>query len=187
MQHTCTPLYTHTSTSNTHPHGRSIQGLRELTTFDVAWDGSPVPTRAWCGVVEGLPVYFLEPLQPAAFFWRGRMYGEPDDAERFMFFSRAALEFLVATNRQPDVLHLHDWQSAAVVRESTVPLCCACVYVCCQTARPAGHSLARPSTHLPCFVAVNASRVCAAPGVPASQQNRRRCWCMSTGPGAFSA
>lgn len=38
--------------------------------------------------------------------------------ERFLFFSRAALEFLVVTGRQPDVLHLHDWQSSAVVRHS---------------------------------------------------------------------
>lgn len=41
---------------------------------------------------------------------------QPDDMERFLFFSRAALEFLVVTGRQPDVLHLHDWQSSAVVR-----------------------------------------------------------------------
>lgn len=43
---------------------------------------------------------------------------QPDDMERFLFFSRAALEFLVVTGRQPDVLHLHDWQSSAVVRHS---------------------------------------------------------------------
>lgn len=38
-----------------------------------------------------------------------------DDSERFMFFSRAALEFMVVTGREPDVLHLHDWQSSTVV------------------------------------------------------------------------
>jgi hypothetical protein len=32
-----------------------------------------------------------------------------------MFFSRAALEFMVVTGREPDVLHLHDWQSSTVV------------------------------------------------------------------------
>jgi starch synthase len=32
-----------------------------------------------------------------------------------MFFSRAALEFMIVTGRQPDVLHLHDWQSSTVV------------------------------------------------------------------------
>lgn len=43
-------------------------------------------------------------------------FPQPDDMDRFMFFSRAALEFILVTGRQPDVLHLHDWQSSAVVR-----------------------------------------------------------------------
>ncbi len=49
---------------------------------------------------------------------------QPDDSERFMFFSRAALEFMVVTGRQPDVLHLHDWQSSTVVRELARHLHC---------------------------------------------------------------
>eukprot|EP00775_Hariotina_reticulata_P010075 gene10075-10230_t len=93
---------------------RAIDQLRHLTSFSVAWAGSLVKTHAWCGVVEGLPVYLIEPEQPAAFFWRGRFYGEADDVERFLFFSRAVLEFLLTTDKQPDLLHLHDWQSAAV-------------------------------------------------------------------------
>jgi glycogen synthase len=32
-----------------------------------------------------------------------------------MFFSRAALEWLAVSGKQPDIIHLHDWQSAAVV------------------------------------------------------------------------
>jgi hypothetical protein len=32
--------------------------------------------HAWCGVVEGLPVYLLEAEKPSAFFWRGQFYGE---------------------------------------------------------------------------------------------------------------
>jgi hypothetical protein len=57
------------------PH-RYIDQLRHLTTFDVDWAGVAVPTKAWCGVVEGLPVYLLEPQEPAAFFWRGQFYGQ---------------------------------------------------------------------------------------------------------------
>jgi hypothetical protein len=55
---------------------RCVDQLRQLTTFDVTWNGQAIPTSAWCGVVEGLPVYMLEPQQQAAFFWRGRFYGE---------------------------------------------------------------------------------------------------------------
>lgn len=32
-----------------------------------------------------------------------------------MFFSRAALEWLHVSGKQPDIIHLHDWQAAAVV------------------------------------------------------------------------
>jgi starch synthase len=33
---------------------------------------------------------------------------------RFAFFSRAALEFLFKTDRRPDVIHCHDWQTGLV-------------------------------------------------------------------------
>jgi hypothetical protein len=53
-----------------------VDQLRHLNTFDVEWDGQAISTKAWCGVVEGLPVYMLEPQEPSPFFWRGRFYGE---------------------------------------------------------------------------------------------------------------
>ncbi|GBF88551.1 starch synthase, chloroplastic-like protein [Raphidocelis subcapitata] len=90
----------------------AIQELRPLRSIEVAFDGRRVATRVWSGVVEGLPVTFLEPSN--GMFWRRQFYGAPDDLERFMFFARAALEWLLASGKQPDVLHLHDWQSAAV-------------------------------------------------------------------------
>ena len=51
------------------------------------------------------------------YFDRAGFYGEggrdyPDNAERFAFFCRAALEWLRALDSPPDVLHLHEWQSA---------------------------------------------------------------------------
>lgn len=73
-----------------------------------------MPTAVWSCVVDGLPVYLLEPMGGA--FWRGSFYGQEDDTERFMLFSRAVCEFLLAAGKAPDVLHLHDWQAAAVVR-----------------------------------------------------------------------
>ena len=35
---------------------------------------------------------------------------------RFDFFCKAALEFLLRTNRQPDILHCHDWSTANVAK-----------------------------------------------------------------------
>ncbi len=45
-------------------------------------------------------------------FNRGQFYGFADDVTRFAFFSKAALEFMLRTNRRPDVIHCHDWQTA---------------------------------------------------------------------------
>lgn len=33
---------------------------------------------------------------------------------RFTYFSRAALEYLQKVGKQPDILHLHNWQTAAI-------------------------------------------------------------------------
>src|SRR5690606_24552516 len=38
----------------------------------------------------------------------------PDNAERFVFFSRAALEICQTFDLPPDVIHVHDWQTALV-------------------------------------------------------------------------
>lgn len=35
---------------------------------------------------------------------------------RFDFFCKAALEFLLKTGRQPDILHCHDWSTAHVAK-----------------------------------------------------------------------
>lgn len=64
----------------------------------------------------GVTVYFI--AQPN-FFDRNELYqtkeGDyPDNAERFVFFSRAAVETLIALKMKPDIVHCHDWQSALV-------------------------------------------------------------------------
>ncbi len=49
------------------------------------------------------------------YFDRGRLYGEFDDAERFAFFSRSVIEFMLHTGNIPDILHANDWQTAPAV------------------------------------------------------------------------
>lgn len=73
--------------------------------------GSAIQTRVWHAEVDGLSAYFIEPLE-RDLFPRSQIYGYPDDIERYTYFSRAALEFLKATGRRPDILHLHEWQTA---------------------------------------------------------------------------
>eukprot|EP00850_Spirogloea_muscicola_P007677 SM000039S14507 [mRNA] locus=s39:477496:482960:+ [translate_table: standard] len=93
---------------------KCVEELRQLCKVDVVWNGAEIATLVWSGLVDGLPVYFVEPHSSDAFFWRGYYYGQADDGARFLFFCRAALEFLLWSGKQPDVLHLHDWQTAAI-------------------------------------------------------------------------
>ncbi len=66
------------------------------------------------GQADGLDCLFIDPHAPQAFFQRGAIYGEADDAERFAFFSRAALELLQKTDRRPDVIHCQDWHTGLI-------------------------------------------------------------------------
>ena len=73
----------------------------------VAW------RRQYCGIFEakanGVTYYLLDNQY---YFKRDTIYGHYDDAERFSFFSRAALEMLPYIDFHPDIIHCNDWQSA---------------------------------------------------------------------------
>lgn len=55
-----------------------------------------------------VPVYFIDSPE---YFSRGKLYGEPDDAERFAFFNRAVLQLAKALGEHFDVIHLNDWMT----------------------------------------------------------------------------
>ncbi len=62
----------------------------------------------------GLTAYFIEQRD---FFERGDYYQErgtdyADNAERFIFFSKAAVHLARYLPWQPELVHLHDWQTA---------------------------------------------------------------------------
>ena len=80
----------------------------------VPWDGGAIPCTISFGFAHGRKCYFIEPRSSQGFFDRGTYYGFPDDAERFAFFSKAALEFLLKTGKRHDVIHTHDWQTGLV-------------------------------------------------------------------------
>lgn len=68
----------------------------------------------WKGWVENLKVYFIDPHHPRHFFHRGCFYGCEDDVDRFLYFCRTSMEFLLQKSLQPDIIHLHDWETAAI-------------------------------------------------------------------------
>jgi len=59
---------------------------------------------------NGLPVYLVENER---YFGRPKVYGEPDDLERFLFFSRS-VPMLLKLGWKPDIVHCHDWHTAFV-------------------------------------------------------------------------
>ncbi|XP_022683315.1 starch synthase 3, chloroplastic/amyloplastic [Setaria italica] len=85
----------------------NVKNLHMHQSF--SFGGSEI--KVWCGLVEDLCVYFLEPQN--GLFGVGCVYGRNDDL-RFGFFCHSALEFLLQSGSSPHILHCHDWSSAPV-------------------------------------------------------------------------
>ncbi|HNW82905.1 MAG TPA: glycogen synthase GlgA [bacterium] len=84
------------------------------------WMGAGI--QEWCAVrktvtQDKVPVFFIEYDH---YFARDGLYCDnlnrdyADNAARFAFFSRAALQLLKDMDFRPDVVHAHDWQTAPV-------------------------------------------------------------------------
>ncbi|NJD91278.1 MAG: glycogen synthase, partial [Geobacter sp.] len=63
-----------------------------------------------------IPVYFIE---HEGYFGRDGLYAHnneeyPDNDRRYIFFSRASIELCKMIDFRPDLLHAHDWHTAAV-------------------------------------------------------------------------
>jgi starch synthase len=92
-----------------------IWGLHEAyRDLWVPWFDGKVHCSVYCGWVHGQLCFFIEPHSEDNYFHRGCYYGCNDDNMRFAFFSKAALEFLLQSNKRPDVIHCHDWQTGLV-------------------------------------------------------------------------
>ncbi len=65
---------------------------------------------------KGYDIYLVDSPK---YFLRENIYGPPtgnylDNDERFIFFSRAALEFLRRADLSPDIVHCHNWPTALI-------------------------------------------------------------------------
>ena len=61
--------------------------------------------------LEGVIYYFVDNER---YFRRLNVYGEYDDCERFLFFSKAVVETMDITDFKPDIIHCNDWQTALI-------------------------------------------------------------------------
>ncbi|KAL2666579.1 hypothetical protein AAZV13_01G017900 [Glycine max] len=92
-----------------------VQGLHEVNVEVTSYfNGQLHGNRIWTGVVFGIGVTLIEPKYYSSFFSHEMIYGYPDDFERFSYFCRASLDYIVKCGKQPDVLHLHNWETAIV-------------------------------------------------------------------------
>ncbi len=58
----------------------------------------------WSARYEECALKLLEARHPAGYFHRGKIYACEDDTARFLYFSRAALEYLALKNEPIDIL-----------------------------------------------------------------------------------
>ncbi|XP_059435939.1 probable starch synthase 4, chloroplastic/amyloplastic isoform X1 [Corylus avellana] len=92
-----------------------VQGLREIDAeYYSYFNGQLHGNKIWTGVVHGIGVSFIQPLYYSSFFNREKVYGYSDDFERFTYFSRASLDYIVKSGKQPDVLHIHNRETSIV-------------------------------------------------------------------------
>lgn len=102
-----------------------IIGARELAPFEieVPFNHTVRKTQVYVDNSSLMPVYFVDAPE---YFDRPRLYGEPDDPQRFAFFSRAVVEFARSAGgqgEQYDIIHLNDWMTglAPAYIESVYP------------------------------------------------------------------
>ncbi len=80
-----------------------------FTTYE---NNQPIENNIWRAEIDSMNLLFIETNHPKYYFKRGKIYGCADDAERFCFFAKAALDYLLKYKPSIDVLHIHDWQAA---------------------------------------------------------------------------
>jgi starch synthase len=91
--------------------GPALSGLplRRVAEFDVPVAG--VKRRCQIELLEhdGNLIYFVGNDH---YFGRERLYNYPDEAERFLFFNAAILQFAALGDFAPDIFHGNDWLSS---------------------------------------------------------------------------
>lgn len=82
-----------------------------VTTFPV--DAGDIHTLAnvYKEIRDNVTFYFIEHRD---FFERDNLYGYDDDAYRFGFFQHAVLRLIEELAIYPDIIHSHDWHTAAI-------------------------------------------------------------------------
>ncbi|RPJ29337.1 MAG: glycogen synthase [Chloroflexi bacterium] len=95
------------------PHHSVIRSdsLKAVGIYSIPRGKTEVQVEVSEGVLEGMPVYFIngDPIRSS-----GSVYSSNSklDAEKYVFFSLAALELPRQINWEPNVIHANDWHTA---------------------------------------------------------------------------
>lgn len=85
--------------------------FRPVGIYSIPRGKAEVQVQAYEGVLDGMPVYFIngEPIRSS-----GSVYSSNNklDAEKYTFFSLAALELPRQLNWEPSIIHANDWHTA---------------------------------------------------------------------------
>lgn len=95
------------------------EGLRAVGIYSIPRGKTEVQVEAFEGVLDGMPVYFLNgaPIRSS-----GSVYSSNSklDAEKYAFFSLAALELPRQINWEPNIIHANDWHTALAAYSNLV-------------------------------------------------------------------
>src|SRR3977135_2605621 len=83
-----------------------LSGKVFIDDLEVEWRGKQARISVWQSDTLKAPTYLID---APFYFRRGKIYGEPDDFERFAFYCRAAIALLRRLGEAPDVVHCNDW------------------------------------------------------------------------------
>ena len=89
-----------------------VEKVAELEV-SLSWRRQYAGVMKLLGRTDGVQVYFVD----NEYYFGGRegaIYGNGDDSERFVFFSKACLDLLLTIGYIPDVIQCNDWQTAMV-------------------------------------------------------------------------
>ena len=95
------------------PHHSVIRSdtFRPVGIYSIPHGKTEVQVDAYEGILDGMPVYFIngEPIRAS-----GSVYSSNNklDAEKYTFFSLAALELPRQINWSPNIIHVNDWHTA---------------------------------------------------------------------------
>lgn len=87
-----------------------LQQMKQIKNLNINLKNGQTETCNLRKIVHNkIPYYFIDNQH---YFYRRKLYGYDDDGERFVFFSRAVMDFLPFLDFQPDILHSHDWHTS---------------------------------------------------------------------------